>query len=38
MRVLLEQVFINLLENAAKYTPPGTPIEITAEAAMGWSR
>ena len=30
--VLLEQVFVNLLENAAKYTPPGTPIEIGAEA------
>ncbi|HUL71064.1 MAG TPA: sensor histidine kinase KdpD [Gemmatimonadales bacterium] len=33
--VLLEQVFINLLENAAKHTPPGTPVEITAEPAPG---
>jgi two-component system, OmpR family, sensor histidine kinase KdpD len=28
--VLIEQVFVNLLENAAKYTPAGTPIEISA--------
>jgi two-component system sensor histidine kinase KdpD len=28
--LLLEQVFINLLENAAKHTPPGTPVSITA--------
>jgi two-component system sensor histidine kinase KdpD len=28
--VLVEQVLINLLENAAKYTPSGTPIEISA--------
>ncbi|HVH66694.1 MAG TPA: sensor histidine kinase KdpD [Gemmatimonadales bacterium] len=33
--VLVEQVFINLLENAAKYTPPGTPIEISASAEGG---
>lgn len=26
--VLMEQVFVNILENAAKYTPPGTPIRI----------
>ncbi len=31
--VLLEQVFINLLENAAKYTQEGTPIEVSAAAA-----
>ena len=30
--ILLEQVFVNLLENAAKHTPPGTPVEIGAEA------
>jgi two-component system sensor histidine kinase KdpD len=28
--VLFEQVLINLLENATKYSPPGTPIEIRA--------
>lgn len=33
--LLMEQVFVNLLENAAKYTPDGTPIEITASAAAG---
>ena len=30
--VLLEQVFVNLLENAAKYAPPGSPVEIVARA------
>jgi len=30
--VLLEQVLFNLLDNAAKYTPPGTTITVRAEA------
>jgi K+-sensing histidine kinase KdpD len=30
--VLLEQVFVNLLENATKYTPAGSPLEIVARA------
>ncbi len=29
--VMIEQVLANLLENAARYTPAGTPIEISAE-------
>jgi two-component system, OmpR family, sensor histidine kinase KdpD len=28
--LLIQQVFVNLLENAARYTPAGTPIEISA--------
>jgi two-component system sensor histidine kinase KdpD len=28
--VLIEQVLVNLLENAAKYTPVGTPIDVAA--------
>jgi len=31
--VLMERVLVNLLENAFKYTPPGTPVEIGAEVA-----
>jgi len=30
--VAIEQVLINILDNAAEYTPAGTPIEITAAA------
>ena len=34
--LLVEQVFVNLLENAARYTPRGTSIEITAAADDEW--
>jgi two-component system sensor histidine kinase KdpD len=33
--VLIEQVLINLIDNATKYTPPGTPIEVSAEETVG---
>jgi len=33
--VLIEQVLVNLLENAIKYTPPGSPIRILATATEG---
>jgi len=32
---LIERVLYNLLENAAKYTPDGTPVTIAAEVAAG---
>ncbi len=34
--VLIERVFANLLENAAKYTPVSTPIVIEASTKPGW--
>jgi two-component system sensor histidine kinase KdpD len=34
--VLLGQLIVNLLENATKYTPEGTPIELTAQASPGF--
>jgi len=33
--LLIEQVLVNLLENAVKYTPPATPLEISARARDG---
>jgi two-component system sensor histidine kinase KdpD len=30
--VLIERVLANLLENAGKYTPPGTPVELLVQA------
>ena len=36
--VLLEQVLINLLENAAKYTPADSPIEVRLAAQDGQAR
>jgi two-component system sensor histidine kinase KdpD len=33
--VLLEQLFVNLLDNAIKHTPPGTAIEIRARNGVG---
>lgn len=30
--MLMEQLFLNLLENILKYTPPDSPVEIAAEA------
>jgi two-component system sensor histidine kinase KdpD len=34
--VLLERVLCNLLENAAKYSPAGAAIDVTAEATAPW--
>jgi two-component system sensor histidine kinase KdpD len=33
--VLVEQLFVNLLENAAKYTPPGSELEVRARSEGG---
>jgi two-component system sensor histidine kinase KdpD len=33
--VLFEQALVNLLENAAKHTPPGTPIDLDARRVEG---
>jgi two-component system sensor histidine kinase KdpD len=33
--VLMQQVLVNLLENADKYTPPGSPIQIRGSRANG---
>ena len=35
--VAVEQVLANLLDNAAEYTPAGTPIDVTARAGSGSS-
>jgi two-component system sensor histidine kinase KdpD len=34
--ILLEQVFLNLFENAARYSPPGSKLEITAAVQGAW--
>ncbi len=36
--ILVEQLLINLLENAAKYTPAGTNVEISANIDSGYLR
>jgi two-component system sensor histidine kinase KdpD len=33
--VLLEQLFVNLLDNGTKYTPAGTPLQISARVSHG---
>ncbi|MBM4397547.1 MAG: sensor histidine kinase KdpD [Deltaproteobacteria bacterium] len=33
--VLIEKALVNLLENAVKYSPPGTPIEVGAAGSQG---
>lgn len=33
--ILIEQLFVNLLENAAKYTPAGSAVDVTARVSGG---
>ena len=33
--ILVEQALVNLLDNAAKHTPPGTPLEVGARSLRG---
>ncbi|QDU26739.1 Sensor protein KdpD [Anatilimnocola aggregata] len=34
--LLIEQVLVNLLDNAIKYTPPDSPLEINVSHSAGW--
>jgi two-component system sensor histidine kinase KdpD len=34
--VLMTQVLMNILDNTLKYSPPGTPVEISARADAPW--
>ena len=34
--VLMERVLVNILDNAVKYTPPGTPLTLRARADGNW--
>jgi two-component system sensor histidine kinase KdpD len=36
--VLIEQVLVNLIENAVKHSPPGSPIDICGQTQDGWCR
>lgn len=36
--VLIEQVLVNLIENAIKYSPPGSPIDVCGQAQDGYCR
>ncbi len=36
--VLIERVLVNLLENAAKYSPPGSTVRIAAQSEASWLR